>query len=122
MMTTNPHHREAAAAEAAMAEFYGTVWRPKPGERVRVPKAFGGGYQPGTVHSCEPAGTWLVDTAEGRLRLFTEELERIVEPCRTTEPLTTPAKLGSHNAAAARKAGCEDEYDNVIEGRFGPGW
>ena len=77
MQTTDPHHREAAAAEAAMAEVYGTVWRPRPGERVRVPKAFGGGYQDGVVHSAEPAGTWLVDTAEGRLRLFTEELERI---------------------------------------------
>jgi len=71
------HAREAAAAEAAIAEFYGSVWKPKPGDRVRCPKAFGGGYQPGVVHSCEPAGTWLVDTPEGRLALFTEELERI---------------------------------------------
>ena len=77
MQTTDPHHREAAAAEAAMAEFYGRVWRPTPGQQVRVPKAFGGGYQDGTVHCCEPTGTWLVDTAEGRLRLYTEELERI---------------------------------------------
>lgn len=76
-MTTNPHYREAAAAEAAIAEFYGRVWTPQPGDRVRCPKAFGGGYQPGTVHSCEPQGTWLVDTDEGRLRLFTEELERV---------------------------------------------
>ena len=116
------HAREAAAAQAAMAEFYGSVWRPKPGDRVRCPRAFGGGYQDGTVFGCEPSGTWLVDTAEGRLRLFTEELERIVEPCRINEPLATPANLGSHNAAAARRAGCEDEYDNVIEGRYGPGW
>lgn len=76
MQTTDPHYREAAAAEAAMAETYGR-WNPQPGDRVRCPKAFGGGYQPGTVHCCEPAGTWLVDTAEGRLRLYTEELERI---------------------------------------------
>jgi hypothetical protein len=75
-MTTDPHYREACAAQAAMAEFYSTVWKPKPGDQVRVPKAFGGGYQPGTVHCCEQAGTWLVDTAEGRLRLYTEELER----------------------------------------------
>jgi hypothetical protein len=44
------------------------------------------------------------------------------EPCRPTEPLTTPAKLGSHFAAAARKNGCEDEYDNAMEAKFGPGW
>jgi len=76
MQTTNPHHREAAAAEAAIAEFYGSVWQPKLGDRVRCPKAFGGGYQDGTVHCCEQAGTWLVDTDEGRLRLYSEELER----------------------------------------------
>lgn len=122
------HEREAAAVQAAMAELYGTVWRPRPGDRVRCPKALGGGYQEGTVHGPEPKGTYLVDTPEGRLRLNADELERIVsgpatvEPCRAPEPLSTPAKLGSHNAAAARKAGCEDEYDNAIEARYGKGW
>jgi hypothetical protein len=75
-MTTDPHHREAAAAQAAMAEFYGQVWKPKPGDRVRCPRAFGGGYQDGTVHGPEH-GAYLVDTAEGRLLLYLEELERI---------------------------------------------
>ncbi len=75
-MTTDPHHREACAAQAAMAEFYGQVWKPKPGDRVRCPKAFGGGYQDGTVFGAERDG-WLVDTAEGRLHLYTEELERV---------------------------------------------
>lgn len=76
MERVDPHHREAAAAEAAIAEFYGTVWRPKQGDRVRVPRAFGDEYQPGVVHCQEPEGTWLVDTEEGRLRLFVEEIER----------------------------------------------
>ena len=82
-MTTNPHHREAAAAEAAIAEFYGSVWKPKPGDRVRCPKAFGGGYQDGTVYGEElsqrglSTGAYLVDTAEGRLLMYLEELERI---------------------------------------------
>jgi hypothetical protein len=75
-MTTNPHYREAAAASAAMAEFYGSVWTPQPGDRVRCPRAFGGGYQAGTVHGPERDG-WLVDTAEGRLLMYLEELERI---------------------------------------------
>jgi hypothetical protein len=82
-MTTNPHHREAAAASAAMAEFYGQVWKPKAGERVRCPRAFGGGYQDGVVNGEElsqrglSTGAYLVDTAEGRLLLYLEELERI---------------------------------------------
>lgn len=127
------HAREAAAAQAAIADFYGTVWKPKPGDRVRCPLAFGGGYQEGTVFGRDSRpDSWLVDTPEGRLALFTDELERItpgepatalpVEPCRAPEPLTTPANLGSHNVAAARKAGCEDEYDNAIEARYGKGW
>jgi len=77
------HHREAAAAEAAIADFYGTPYRPQPGDRVRCPKAFGGGYQPGVVHGEELSqrglgtGTYLVDTAEGRLLMYLEELEPI---------------------------------------------
>jgi hypothetical protein len=30
--------------------------------------------------------------------------------------------LGSHFAAAARKNGCEDEYENAMEARYGKGW
>ena len=75
-MTTDPHYREACAAQAAMAEMYGSVWKPKPGDRVRCPRAFGGGYQEGTVVGPERNG-WLVDTPEGRLAMFTEELERV---------------------------------------------
>ena len=74
MQTSDPHYREAAAAEAAMAETYGR-WNPQPGDRVRCPKAFGGGYQTGTL-VCRERNGWLVDTPEGRLALFTEELER----------------------------------------------
>jgi len=67
---------EAAAAQAAMAELYGTVWKPKPGDRVRCPLAFGGGYQNGTVYGQDNRpGSWLVDTPEGQLRLFTDELQ-----------------------------------------------
>jgi hypothetical protein len=45
-----------------------------------------------------------------------------VEPCAVPPPLTTPAKPGNYFAAAARKAGCEDEYDNAMEARYGKGW
>jgi hypothetical protein len=71
------HHREAAAAEAAIADFYGTRYRPKPGDRVICPKAFGGGYQPGVVAAPE-GDAYLVDTAEGRLLMYLEELERVL--------------------------------------------
>jgi hypothetical protein len=37
-------------------------------------------------------------------------------------PLTTPAQLGSHYAGRARAAGCEDEYDNAMEAKYGKGW
>jgi hypothetical protein len=45
-----------------------------------------------------------------------------VEPCVAPSPLTTPAQLGSHYAGRARAAGCEDEYDNAMEARYGKGW
>jgi len=45
-----------------------------------------------------------------------------VEPCAVPPPLTTPAKPGNYFAAAARKAGCEDAYDNAMEARYGKGW
>jgi hypothetical protein len=50
------------------------------------------------------------------------EVAPTVQPCRVPPPLTTPAKPGNYFAAAARKAGCEDEYDNAMEARYGKGW
>lgn len=40
MYTTDPHHREADAAIAGMAEIYGSSWKPKPGDIVIVPEPF----------------------------------------------------------------------------------
>jgi hypothetical protein len=40
MLTTDPHHRDAAAAIAGMSEIYGTAWKPKPGDIVIVPEPF----------------------------------------------------------------------------------
>jgi hypothetical protein len=45
-----------------------------------------------------------------------------VEPCRPTQELTTPAEPGSHNASAAYRAGCEDEYSNRMAARYGGEW
>lgn len=43
-----------------------------------------------------------------------------VEPCRINAENTVPVKPGY--AAAARRAGCEDEYDNAMQARFGDGY
>jgi hypothetical protein len=45
-----------------------------------------------------------------------------VEPCRPNPPLTTPAKPGNHFAQAAWKAGCDDEYQNAMDAKYGPGY
>jgi hypothetical protein len=72
-MTTDtmPGDAEAAGAIAGMTDTYG--WRPTAGDAVRVPRAFGGGYQDGTVATADRGG-WLVDTPEGRLLMYREEL------------------------------------------------
>ena len=43
-----------------------------------------------------------------------------VEPCRINAENTVPVRPGY--AAAARRAGCEDEYDNAMQARYGDGW
>lgn len=43
------HAREAAAAQSAMAEFYGTVWRPSPGDVVRCERPYLGDTAEGVV-------------------------------------------------------------------------
>jgi hypothetical protein len=50
------------------------------------------------------------------------EERAVVEPCRPTAPLTTPALPGSFYAGQALKQGCQDAYDNEMEARFGPGY
>lgn len=121
MHTTDPHYREAAAAEAAIADFYGKVWKPKPGDRVRGELPFLGTYGEGVVTEVNDAYI-TVRIGNEHLVYYPEDLERVVEPCRPVEPLTTPAQPGTHNAAAARRAGCEDAYDNAMQARYGEGW
>jgi hypothetical protein len=72
-MTTDtmPGDAEAAGAIAALADLHG--WSPAPGAAVRVPRAFGGGYQDGVVATADRGG-YLVDTPEGRLLMYREEL------------------------------------------------
>lgn len=79
-MDTHVGHSEYLAAVAAMPEH--TVSRDttlRLGRTVRVPKAFGGGYQTGTIASRTEdrhlGVVWLVDTPEGRLKLLPDEIE-----------------------------------------------
>jgi hypothetical protein len=68
------HHREAAAAEAAVAAFYGTVWRPRIGDRVRGELPFLGTYGEGVVVEVNPAYC-TVQIGDEHLAYYPEELE-----------------------------------------------
>lgn len=77
---TSPAENEYLAAIAGMPEH--TISRDttlRVGRKVRVPRAFGGGYQYGTVATREQdrhlGVVWLVDTPEGRLKLLPDEIE-----------------------------------------------
>lgn len=52
-------------------------------------------------------------------RKFGEQVP-VLEPCRIPAELRTTATLGLAGMASAY--GCEDEYDNVTEARYGEGW
>lgn len=45
---------------------------------------------------------------------------RPIEPCRVPAQNTVPVRPGY--AGAAQRAGCEDEYDNAMQARYGEGW
>lgn len=78
-MTTHPGDAEANAAISYLHEQTPSGWPFAPGMKVRCPRAFGGGYQTGTIVCRELdrriGTTYLVDTPEGRLRLLPDELE-----------------------------------------------
>lgn len=77
MTNTMPGDAEAAAAVTHIHEQTPSGFRQ--GQYVRVPKAFGSGYQLGTICARETdkhLGTvWRVDTPEGRLVLLPAEIE-----------------------------------------------
>lgn len=72
-------HNEYLAAIAALPEQTISRQQLGPGVAVRVPKAFGAGYQLGTIAAQDRDKhlglIWLVDTPEGRLRLMPDEIE-----------------------------------------------
>jgi hypothetical protein len=64
---------------------------------------------------------WLDMRAELSADLDTEgDVLFVTEPCRVPAPCTVPVVPG--NAAAARRNGCEDAYDNDMEARYGEGF
>lgn len=79
-MNSDAHDREYHAAASALHEQ--TISADptiRLGRRVRVPRAFGGGYQTGTIAARENdrhlGVVWRVDTPEGRLVLLPDEIE-----------------------------------------------
>lgn len=78
-MTTHPGDAEAHAAIAALHEQTPSGWPFAIGQTVRCPRAFGGGWQTGTIVARDTdhyVGTvYRVDTPEGRLMLLPDQLE-----------------------------------------------
>ena len=77
----------------------------------------------------EDRGFWAAEQKRRDFMAFLYEEEEAkrppvkpLEPCRVPTRNTVPVQPGSHNAAAASRAGCEDEWDNAMEARFGEGW
>lgn len=68
------HAREAAAAQSAMAEFYGTVWRPRVGDVVRGELPFLGRDGEGVVLDIN-AAYCLVRMEGEHLAFYPHELE-----------------------------------------------
>ena len=68
------HAREAAAAQAAIADFYGTVWKPKPGDRVRCELPFKDTHGIGIVLEVNPAFV-TVDIEGETLWYYPHDLE-----------------------------------------------
>lgn len=44
----------------------------------------------------------------------------VLEPCRVPKPCTVEVRPGNYKAAV--RAGCEDEYDNQMQAKYGDGW
>jgi len=78
-MDTMPGDAEANAAISYLHEQTPSGWPFSVGMTVRCPKAFGGGFQTGTIVAREIdrrlGTTYRVDTPEGRLVLLPDELE-----------------------------------------------
>lgn len=82
MSRCDAHHNEYLAAIGGMHEH--TISRDttlRLGRQVRVPRAFGCGYQYGTIAAREEdkhlGVVWRVDTPEGRLVMLPDEIEVI---------------------------------------------
>jgi hypothetical protein len=50
---------------------------------------------------------------------FETDLGEVLEPARPARPCNVPVRPGSHNAAAAYRSGCEDEWIDRMQGRYG---
>ena len=76
MYTTDPHHREADAAIAGMAEIYGTAWKPKPGDIVIVPEPFSLRPVKATVQHAHGHVVLVVTEKGEQLEYDIDEVER----------------------------------------------
>jgi hypothetical protein len=51
-------------------------------------------------------------------RTFETDLGEVLEPASPARHCKAPVRPGSHNAAAAYRAGCEDEWIDRMQSRY----
>lgn len=56
------------------------------------------------------------------LEQLDQPTEQRIEPEGEARPCPAPVRPGSHNAAAARRYGCEDEWIDRMNARYGGEW
>ena len=77
MSRTDPHQNEGNAAAAAIADFYGKVWKPKPGDIVIVPEPFTTLPVKATVQHAHGDVVLVVTERGESLEYDRDEIERI---------------------------------------------
>ncbi len=55
-------------------------------------------------------------------QLFETDIAEVLEPKAEARPCPAPVRPGSHNAAAAYRLGCEDEWIDRMATRYGGEW
>jgi crotonobetainyl-CoA:carnitine CoA-transferase CaiB-like acyl-CoA transferase len=55
-------------------------------------------------------------------QLFETDISDVLGASQEARPCPAPVRPGAHNAAAARRLGCEDEWIDRMKNRYGEEW